>query len=121
MLALQQLTSTDCMKSYFCQCLRTLLESEVRRNSTKGCHWTGSLQIKLYYADRPQYILSQDVASGSDVMPYVSQGAKTCLSGFANNKGPDQPVHRHSLISSFVVRLLESTLSKLASSEFSIF
>ena len=28
---------------------------------------------------------------------------KTCLRGFANNKGADQPVHLHSLISTFVV------------------
>ena len=28
---------------------------------------------------------------------------KTCLRGFANNKGPDQPVHTCSLISAFVI------------------
>ena len=34
-------------------------------------------------------------------------------SGFANsnNKGADQPVHLHSLISTFVIRLLESIIS----------
>ena len=37
---------------------------------------------------------------------------------FANNKGADQPMH--SLISAFVIRLLESIISKFATSEFSI-
>ena len=30
--------------------------------------------------------------------------------GFANNKGADQPAHLGSLISTFVIRLLESTI-----------
>ena len=32
----------------------------------------------------------------------------------ANNKGTDHPVHPHSLISAFVIILLESNKSKLA-------
>ena len=40
---------------------------------------------------------------------------------FANNKGEDQPAHPHSLISAFDIRLLESKVSELATSEFSIF
>ena len=46
---------------------------------------------------------------------------KTCLWGFANNTGADQPAHPRSLISTFVIRVLESTISKLASSEISFF
>ena len=46
---------------------------------------------------------------------------KTCLWGFANNKGADQPVHPHSLISAFVIPLLESIISILATSESSYF
>ena len=42
-------------------------------------------------------------------------------SGFANNKGADQPAHPHSLISAFVIRLLESIITKLATNEISIF
>ena len=38
-----------------------------------------------------------------------------------NNKGADQPAHPRSLISAFVICLLESTISKHASIEFSIF
>ena len=41
--------------------------------------------------------------------------------GFANNKGADQPARSRSLISTFVIRFLESILSKLATSKFSIF
>ena len=46
---------------------------------------------------------------------------KTCLRGFANNEGADQPGHPHSLISTFVTRFLKSNISKLATSKFSIF
>ena len=41
--------------------------------------------------------------------------------GFANNTGADQPAHPRGLISLSVIRLLESIISKLSSSEISIF
>ena len=41
--------------------------------------------------------------------------------GDANNIGADQPVHPRSLISAFVIRFLESIISKLTTSEVSIF
>ena len=41
--------------------------------------------------------------------------------GFENNTGADQPTHPCSLISAFVIRFLESTISKLAKKEISIF
>ena len=50
-----------------------------------------------------------------------SRREKTCLRRFANNKGADQPAHPRSLISAFVIRLLESTTSRLITSEISIF
>ena len=56
-----------------------------------------------------------------DHLPFGPQREKTCLRGFANNKGADQPVHPHSLISAFVIRLFESIISRLASSEISLF
>ena len=42
---------------------------------------------------------------------------------FANHTGADQPVHLHlrSLISAFVIHLLESIISKLATCKVSIF
>ena len=46
---------------------------------------------------------------------------KTCLGRFANNTGSDQPAHPCRLISAFVIRFLESIISKLATSEMSIF
>ena len=52
---------------------------------------------------------------------YGSQGKKTCLRGFANNKVADQPAYLRSLISAFVIPLLESIISKLATREISIF
>ena len=36
--------------------------------------------------------------------------AKTCLKPYANNKGADQPAHPRSLISTFVVRCLDSMI-----------
>ena len=39
---------------------------------------------------------------------------KTCLRRCNNNKGKDQPVRPRSLISTFIVRVLESIISKLA-------
>ena len=37
---------------------------------------------------------------------------------FANNKGADQPAHPRSLISTFIIPVLESIISKLATSIF---
>ena len=36
---------------------------------------------------------------------------KTCLMSYANNKGADEPAHPRSLISTFVVRCLDSVMS----------
>ena len=47
--------------------------------------------------------------------------AKTCLMPYANNKGADQPAHPRSLISTFVVRCLDSMICILAISEVSRF
>ena len=41
--------------------------------------------------------------------------------GVENNKGTDQRAHTRRLISTFVIRLLESVISQLASREISIF
>ena len=52
---------------------------------------------------------------------YEPRHEKTCLRGVANNKGADQPAHPRSLISAFVIHLLESIISGLATSKISIF
>ena len=44
---------------------------------------------------------------------------KMCLMSYANNKGADQPAHPRSLISTFVVRCLDSIISLDSTSEFS--
>ena len=49
------------------------------------------------------------------------QHEKTCLRGFVNNTGADQPAHLRSLISSFVIRFLERIIYNLATGEISIF
>ena len=45
---------------------------------------------------------------------------KTCLWGFVNNTGADQPANPRRLISAFFIHLVESFIYKLASSEISI-
>ena len=42
---------------------------------------------------------------------YGQRREKTCLRGFANNKGVDQPAHPRSLISAFVICFLKSIRS----------
>ena len=46
---------------------------------------------------------------------------KPVFTGFVNNTGADQPAHPRSLISAFVIHVLESILCKLATKEISIF
>ena len=46
---------------------------------------------------------------------------KPVFRGFANNSGANQPVHPRSLISAFVIRLLESTIFNLATGKTSMF
>ena len=52
---------------------------------------------------------------------YGPRREKTCLRGFANNKGTDQPVHPCRLISAFVFHSFESIISRVAKSGISIF
>ena len=52
---------------------------------------------------------------------YGPRREKTCLGGFANNTGADQPVHPRSLISTFVFQFLESIICNLATGVISIF
>ena len=63
--------------------------------------------------------LAKNINLSSSIL-YGLQGDKTCLWGFANNKGADQPAHACSLISAFVICLLETIISKLAPSEISL-
>ena len=51
----------------------------------------------------------------------IHMGLKSCLRGLQTTKGADQPTDPPRLISAFVIRYLESIISKLASSEIQIF
>ena len=52
---------------------------------------------------------------------YGSGHAEICLMPYANNKDADQPAHPRSLISTFVVRCLDSMICILAISKVSRF
>ena len=67
------------------------------------------------------YVIMRCVIKGHYcILIYGPGHEKTCLWGMQNNKGSDQPAH-HRLISGFVIRLLESIISKLVTGEISIF
>ena len=51
---------------------------------------------------------------------YGPQHEETCHRGFAVNKGADQPEHPGSLISTFVICLLESMISRLTTGEIAV-
>ena len=65
----------------------------------------------------PLNILSSVVGPQRIILFFVGGGG----GGVGNIKGADQPAHPRSLISSFVIRSLESIISKLATSEISLF
>ena len=62
----------------------------------------------------PQSILIHVLYMGLDAR-------KPAFWGFVNNKGADQPAHPRRLISAFVICVLESIISKLATREISLF
>ena len=55
------------------------------------------------------------------LLPYGLRREKPRLRGFANNTGSDQPAHPRSLISAFVIHLMESIICILATGEIAIF
>ena len=61
------------------------------------------------------------MTKANNIKPYGPRREKTCLRGFANNKGADQHAHPPRLIRAFVIRFFESIVFKLATGEFSIF
>ena len=98
------------------------------RPNRRGCifHTIDTCFILLLKPNLPAQVKSEkNMASGGNSQAkgfYVGpRREKTCLRGFANNTGADQPAHPRSLISAFVIRVLESTISKLATSEISTF
>ena len=58
---------------------------------------------------------------GKELTFILASTGENLFSGFANNKVAYQPANLRSLISAFVIRLLESIISRLSKSEISIF
>ena len=65
--------------------------------------------------------MTPDLGKFHGVISDGAQCEKICFRGFANNTSADQPVHPRSLISAFVIRILESIICNLATGEISIF
>ena len=66
----------------------------------------GHLVPRVKRAQRHKICLSESDACLRDVVHIWSP----CFRGFANNKGIHQPAHPRSLISAFVIRLLETSI-----------
>ena len=64
------------------------------------------MTLRLRDSTVPKY---QELANMSYV--YWPRRQKTCLRRFANNKGADKPAHPRSMISAFVIRLLECIIT----------
>ena len=112
-------------------CLRTPVRKQpiianylsLRMNSSFITSRPGFLKERIAKLERKQptiYIQSQDQTQFKP-RTLCEQQQMGLSSGFANNRGANQPVYPHSLISTFVIRLLDIITFKLASSEISIF
>ena len=87
---------------------------------TKG--WFESSLYTRYCVGFVHELLSQcnDNPINIAVLTAIGPGhAKTCLTPYSNNKGADQSAHLRSLISTFVVRCLDSMICMLVISKVS--
>ena len=80
----------------------------------------GSSEV-IFLWKQSQFVDADDASSSRLRLSFGHQREKTCLRGFANNTGADQPAHTRSLISAFVTRSLKSTIFNLAKRKISIF
>ena len=78
-------------------------------------------QLIAYTRKRPNGAHSRIVEDKTKQFLNGPRREKSCLRDFANNTGADRPAHSRRLISAFVIRFLERIISKLATSEISIF
>ena len=90
---------------------------QVAQAGTPAADTSLSQKILLESASEKDRI--SEVNLGLDVRKPVLGGGGG--GGVVNNTGTDQPAHLRSLISAFVNPVLESTISKLATSEISFF
>ena len=85
----------------------------------KWVYPTGDGQV-LFFAFENDFVTTVQLKK-INLPSYGPWRKKTCLWGFANNTGADQPAHPHSLISAFVIPFLKHIICKLATGEISIF
>ena len=78
------------------------------------------MKMSIYIWASTRENLSSGFANNKDADQPAASTRENLSSGFANNKDADQPAHPRSLISDFVIRLLESIIYK-AIGEVSLF
>ena len=67
-----------------------------------------SLLSRATSINRTKFCIYLNTSAAAIISLIIGQRReKTCLRGFANNKGANQPAHPRRLISAFVIRLLE--------------
>ena len=91
-----------------------LIRLFLQKQSDLGMHCLSRTSCKATSSVQNSGIFTVNYNMGLDAR-------KPCLRWFANDTGPDQPAHPRSLISAFVIRLLESIICKLATGEISTF
>ena len=74
-----------------------------------------------YFAIKYKDDINKGLDTGKIDKRFEPDHEKMCLMSYANNKGADQPVHPHSLISTFVVCCLDIMICILAISKVSTF
>ena len=113
---------------YLIECLdREIIHTKWASSREKKCKWVWSGNTTITNCRQPcgtakksrstitrhqEDKLSKAISSLFPIKP--------CFRRVAKNTGADQPTHPHRLISAFVIRFLESIISKLATSELSI-
>ena len=80
-----------------------------------------AFHLGLYCLLHIKHLSESALLAETDIHHLASTRENPSSGGYANNKGPDQPAHLHSLISAFVIHFLEIVISKLATGEISMF
>ena len=114
---------TDCWFTL----LVLLFVLEIKKNNNNNLKWSVNWLFLEFFLPQPSNPKSEK-KSGKSTNKNNSGLNMICASLWenltklhANNKGVDQPVHPHSLISVIVIDLLESIIPKLVSGKISTF
>ena len=101
------------------------MDLSIFENSTNQNQLLSEEAIQSVSSIYTVFLVAYDCSSNCSKMDtniaYGLRHLKTCLWAFANNKDADPPAHPHRLIGTFVICFFESIMSKLATSEISIF